>query len=571
MTGFVGVYAKTEAYVIPEHHKSEMRKVLSRTKSDNVDLFDSPKFCLASYDIGAYESPSLLLSEDGSVTKIAGRAYVNENTDSGRLHDSRALTEALRCNDQKALISARGSFCGIVYFKPQHRAYLFTDMMGVRPIYLADCGPYLAFSTSFRALTTLSFVYNHVDEIGAMQQGRMGYSTGARTSISNVSVTVSGELISLDGSKVSRSRYYKIEDTAESMATESELADVFYRSFINSVKLRCETENRHRSLLSGGLDSRLIVSALRIIGVEVDTFCMASTGQQDYLFSKLFADVVGSTHRFIYEKDGFRHQANRLKQYTSYQKSLGNHSDAHLLWSGDGGSVGLGFVYLDQDLDNIQTEDSLQAALHELAEIKGNGLSSKLMNKSLYEDFRVKYVDEMFQAMMISPNESVDRNLRFYYLLNDQRCHLHQSIEDIDLHRVEFVLPFFDAELIKVMASIPYHMGRQHRFYTTVMGNFPASVSTIPWQAYPNHDPCPLPIPDDLIRQWDEADDVTRASTRSRAAEIIIRALGPHFPALYSRPRILMLALFECMGLSHRSYAFGPFLTLARAIDLETK
>lgn len=571
MTGFIGIYAKTETYVIPEGHKSEIRKVLSRAKSDEVDFLDNQAFCMASYDIGAYESPSLLLLEDGSVTKIAGRAYVDENTDNGRLYDSRVLTEALRCNDQKALISARGSFCGIVYLKTQHRAYLFTDMMGVRPIYLADCGPYFVFSTSFRALTTLSFVYNQVDEIGAMQHGRMGYSTGTRTSVSNVSVTVSGELISLDGSKVSRSRYYKIEDTVESMATESELADVFYSSFINSVKLRCENKNRHRSLLSGGLDSRLIVSALRIIGADVDTFCMASTGQQDYLFSKLFAEAAGSTHSFIYEKDGFRHQANRLKQYTSGQKSLGNNNDAHLLWSGDGGSVGLGFVYLDQDLDIIHTEESPQVALHELAKIKGNVLSSKLMKKALYEDFQIKYVNEIFRAMMISSNESVDRNLRFYYLLNDQRCHLHQSFEDIDLHRIEFVLPFFDAELIKVMASIPYLMGRQHRFYTTVMGNFPDSVRTIPWQAYPNHDPCPLPIPDDLIRQWDEGDNVTRASIRSYAAEIILRAFSRHFPALYSRPHIMMLALLEYIGLSHRSYAFKPFLALARAIDLETK
>lgn len=569
MTGYIGIYAKTKTFVIPKAHKKEIQKALSRDKSDEVEFLDNPGFCLASYDIGAYGTPSLLVTGDGCVAKIAGRAYLEGNPEGGRLQDTHILTEKFRSNEYEALANARGSFSGIVYLGSRHRLHLFTDLVGIRPVYLAECGPFFIFSTSFRALTSLSFVDNRVDDIGVMQRAFMGYSTGTRTSLSNVSVLFGSELITIDGSKVDRSRYFKLENTPESTATEPELAETFHRSFIDAVRLRLGHEERHRSLLSGGLDSRLIVSALRTLGAEVETYCMASSGQQDHLFSRLFAEAVGTTHRFIEERDGFRHEADRLRQYTDYQKTIGNRDKAHLLWSGDGGSVGLGFVYIDKDLEKISANDPTRAALHELARMKVSGISRQLMRRSRFEDFKVKLADEIFRAMMISEAETVDKNLRFYYLLNDQRCHLYQSLEDIDLHRIEFVLPFFDAELMKVMASIPTRVGHHHLFYTTVMGRFPDSVRTVPWQSYPNHDPCPLPIPDDLVYQWDEEEVVDRASLRSDALEILRRSFSGHFPALYSRPRVMALSFLEYLGLSNRSYALRPFLALARAMDMK--
>lgn len=168
-------------------------------------------------------------------------------------------------------------------------------------------------------------------------------------------------------------------------------------------------------------------------------------------------------------------------------------------------------------------------------------------------------------------DEGVGRNLRMYYFSNDQRRHLFDNIEDIDIHRVEFIVPFFDSVLIKLMASIPINLGLRHEFYMDVVGEFPAVVSSVPWQAYPNHEPCPIPIPHGLLYQWDQSSP-ENMSARKEARETILRVVGGRrFPSLYSRPRMFVLAVLEYFKLSRRSYVFQPFLSLARAIDVENK
>src|SRR5439155_1266079 len=44
-----------------------------------------------------------------------------------------------------------------------------------------------------------------------------------------------------------------------------------------------------------------------------------------------------------------------------------------------------------------------------------------------------------------------------------------------------------------------------HQFYVKWLDLFPAAVTSVPWQSYPGHVPCPLPIPPGLHYQWQAA------------------------------------------------------------------
>jgi hypothetical protein len=69
-----------------------------------------------------------------------------------------------------------------------------------------------------------------------------------------------------------------------------------------------------------------------------------------------------------------------------------------------------------------------------------------------------------------------------------------------------------------------------HRLYYKWITHFKAPVAEIPWQAYPGHRPCPLPMPAGVLNQWETdwyggrvgaavVDEVVRAVLRSRDAE----------------------------------------------------
>jgi asparagine synthase (glutamine-hydrolysing) len=91
-------------------------------------------------------------------------------------------------------------------------------------------------------------------------------------------------------------------------------------------------------------------------------------------------------------------------------------------------------------------------------------------------------------------------------MLNDQRRHLAEHFESIDLNRLEYHLPFFDSEFVASVLKVPVEMCLGHRLYMRWLRHFPEAVLSVPWQAYPGHEPCPLPIPRDLGYQWEEAE-----------------------------------------------------------------
>jgi hypothetical protein len=101
--------------------------------------------------------------------------------------------------------------------------------------------------------------------------------------------------------------------------------------------------------------------------------------------------------------------------------------------------------------------------------------------------------------------EDKGRNFALFLMHNDQRRKLTQHFENIDLHRLEFQLPFFDADFLAAVIATPLDWCLGHKFYTKWLSAFPPAVTSVPWQAYPGHEPCPITIPTELAYQWDNS------------------------------------------------------------------
>ena len=130
-------------------------------------------------------------------------------------------------------------------------------------------------------------------------------------------------------------------------------------------------------------------------------------------------------------------------------------------------------------------------------------------------------------------------------MLNDQRRHLANFYENIDLDRVEFQLPFFDSEFLEQILRSPLEGFLRHEFYMRWLAHFPPVALSVPWQAYPGHVPCPLPVPDRLARQWDA--EIFSTSYVEQAKRSLVRDIDKflksnNFPASIVSPSRLRLA-----------------------------
>jgi hypothetical protein len=150
------------------------------------------------------------------------------------------------------------------------------------------------------------------------------------------------------------------------------------------------------------------------------------------------------------------------------------------------------------------------------------------------------------------------RELYFFRMVHDQRRHLVLHWEDMDLHQLEFHLPFYDWELIEAVAATPVDYGVGHRLYNEALRFFPPSINKVAWQTYPGHEPCPIPLPPDAIDQWgDRQKDIVRRERRQQIVSETARVMfSRSFPrSVLDRRYLLAASVAHWLGVGDYSYA----------------
>ena len=99
----------------------------------------------------------------------------------------------------------------------------------------------------------------------------------------------------------------------------------------------------------------------------------------------------------------------------------------------------------------------------------------------------------------------------------------------------------------------------RHKFYVKGLSQFPPAVTAVPWQAYPGHEPCPLPAPPELGYQWDDSyqasEDASQKQRVKQQAFALLRAKD--FPdQILNRRNLRLAAWIHARGWRDYRYAF---------------
>ena len=102
-----------------------------------------------------------------------------------------------------------------------------------------------------------------MDVRAVTQMVGLGYPLGERTPYADIHMLRGAEIVTVTETDVSRKKYWHWDEIEPSPDTEDELLSKLYFSFNNAVARRIRTDKITAAYLSGGLDSRCIVAALR--------------------------------------------------------------------------------------------------------------------------------------------------------------------------------------------------------------------------------------------------------------------------------------------------------------------
>ncbi|WP_028103257.1 asparagine synthase-related protein [Pseudoduganella violaceinigra] len=540
MSIFAGIVARHPAATLPPALIDQLRRNLSRHPGDEARLREihTSRSFVVSLELGALGG-SGAYHGDGLHAFVAGAPLLQPPGAAalGRDASLAQLAHELAAGSQDGLRASRGTYC-LVVAHDDGRLHLATDKCGVRPLYCWIQKDFVIFATAQRILEALQGMPRELDLQGVAEAACFGFPLSDRTPYRDIVCLHAGEVLSVDGADLQRRRYWRWDQIAARPAGGEPGPQRLYRIFREAVRARLGGDHAAAAFLSGGLDSRAIVAALRDEEVAVATSNFAPAQSQDQGLGAMAAERLGTTHsrlemRPFVEGDPYS-KASVLEWLGKAQTTAGPLPRPQVIWSGDGGSVCMGAVYLTEAMYAAVRAGRPDQALGIFRDFNHCHLSVRLMKPELGRQLQ-QQVEQGMRAELdaLTPRDPAHKMFLFL-VLNDQRRHLFHHFETLDTTRIEFELPFFDGELLEGVLSEPADPFLRHVFYMDWLACFGGGVLEVPWQAYPGHVPCPLPVPTEMSYQWDEfGPEQLRQHARRGADSLRSMLKAPEFAGKY--------------------------------------
>jgi asparagine synthase (glutamine-hydrolysing) len=558
MTLIAGMYVLKSDKRIDPQIVDLLKRCIARTEG-KIDTYVDERFALVKWDSEAFRVPGFLDDEEG-VTAITGEPYwEGTRTDSySRLYDLGKISEQLRKANINILTACHGSYSVCHYEKSERRLILAVDKLGVRPIYYLVHENILFFASAIRIFESMEFIPKRFNLPAFVEKRVFGVALGTNTKYCDVKVLRDGQYIVCDGSGVKLAFYFRWEEIVPSNKELESIEKDCYKAFRDAVSIRSSRDSRTFAFLSGGLDSRCVVSVLNDIGKKVIAFNFSLPGEKDDLYGKKYADRLGieyyPEHRPLTNWSIWELISHKLLSID--QDTLKQLRWPRLIFSGDGGSVGMGHVYLSDALLREYKNGGRESAIDFF--LSGRNLPDRIFKRQAKEIIRRVPRDSLVRELSELSGVAPGRDFYLFLLRNDQRRHLHDLWESIDIARVEFLEPFYDARLLSVVASAPIEPFIGHRFYYDWLNLFPADAKSVPWQGYPGHVPCPIATNDESVSQWDNYQKVQQMSkdeTYQKCKNVLFRKSFPYY--LVNRFIIYAAIVAYKLNLRDVAYIFG--------------
>ena len=547
MTFFAGAFSLDPLHALPDDLCASLGDALSRNDSDRPAEIRDHRFFLAKVDIGAFDAESLLRDEAGNVTAVAGEPLIDAGDGDpswNRAKDVAIMHPLLNAGGSDSLQRCSGTFCGVHFNAVNGTLALFVDKAGVRPLYVWVGPEYVVFASALRILEAVPAVTKDFDVRGVTEIAAFAFPLADRTPYLGMRVLRSAEIMRIGAAGAASEIYCRWDEAPARPVSMEQTVKNCYAEFVAAIKRRQRGNKVAAAFLSGGLDSRVIVGGLHAAGTDVHTVNYAPDGSQDQVFAKMVADKLGISYSQLHTNaenvaQGYRKTAVAAWIKNEFSK-VNTSGRPPLFWSGDGGSVALGHVYLTRPIFDAMHRGDTSTAIELLKSDLSTGIIARQEREALAKLPALGVQEELQRIHCTDPG----RAFHLFLMFNDQRRHLAKHFEDIDLERIEFQLPFFDANFLETILRAPSEPFLQHRFYLQWLELFPNQLSSVPWQAYPGHMPCPLPIPAGLKFQWETYYDKKMYRQMEIAAADDGQAMlsAPHFPRHLLSRRALMTA-----------------------------
>lgn len=535
-------------------------RLVSRRPGATPSVIQFDRAGIVYVESDALGSSSAHIIPGEGATLVAGEPLISANESGKRTADIALLHSAWLHRSFAETAGATGCFAGVNYNERSRQLSLVPDKLGLRPIYYAVTDDVVYFAGALRVLEGLDSLPKVVDVLGALETVSLGYPLGDRTPYREIHAIRDAEAVVLDNREIRRLRYWNIAEVPEDRISLADAAARVHSLFSRAIDRRSRNDQTSVAFLSGGLDSRCMVAELVERGVSLHTFNFANDGTKDQILGDAYASVVNTIHsRTPRPADPVRWSMTMADVWArSPHRAKTPPERPGLIWSGDGGSVGLGYVGVYASVIELLRAGKRDDAVAKYFVEHEISVPIRVFRRELSRTMHEMLHQSVREAFDEVRSDDAGRELYFFRMVHDQRRHLVLHWEDMDLHQLEFHLPFYDWELIEAVAATPVDYGVGHRLYNEALRFFPSSINEVAWQTYPGHEPCPIPLPAGAIDQWGarQRDLVRRERRQQVVAETARVMFSRSFPrSVLDRRYLLAATVAHWLGVGDYAYA----------------
>jgi len=363
-----------------------------------------------------------------------------------------------------------GAFVAAIWDRSARRLLLVNDRLGLFPLYYARVNRDLLFASGVRGLLADAELNRTVDLVAMNEFLVYDHALDDRTLLTSVRRLPQGSILAFCEGQLTIRRYWTLRypDVYEPQA-ESAYVEQFEHYLRQAVTRQQPGDRPAGVLLSGGLDSRLLLGALCELGAKIHTLTFGIPGCDDARFAAEVAATLGTQHHFLELKPDwlldFAEEAVRLTD------GLGNIVNLHVmatretqcryaqvLYKGVMGGNLLGFALKRQMWADYEPKTRHEVHL-EVHASKGLVNYDRLEQRRLFADtFQAQVGDAAFQAYreaMDAAGVSQLANQQLYFDLTQRVPRMALNGVEVARSRAVVRLPYADNDLLDSVLRTP--------------------------------------------------------------------------------------------------------------------
>ncbi|MCU0788920.1 MAG: asparagine synthase (glutamine-hydrolyzing) [Verrucomicrobia bacterium] len=203
----------------------------------------------------------------------------------------------------ECLSRLNGQFAFALWDSNRRSLFLARDRLGIRPLFYTQASGRLLFASEIKALFADPAVSRELDPAGVGQAFNFWAPMAPQTSFMGVRELPAGCYLEIQDTTPRLQSYWSLEFNPAPNANADEVIEAFRELLVDSTRIRLRADVPVGAYLSGGLDSAVIASVVKRLGVsQLDTFSISfSDPQFDESEHQLrMAEYLGTEHQVVH-------------------------------------------------------------------------------------------------------------------------------------------------------------------------------------------------------------------------------------------------------------------------------